>query len=520
MWMAACKRAGLGRRWAVRWGAVLGSLWLPAAAFGQQSPAGGGSETTPAPAGAPAAPAAEAPPVAEPAPAPAPAVVPKPPAFTFTLKGFISGTMYGQDAAFGSGNGDAAIFSPSKTDKWFLGGDVRQAQLKFMVKGPEVIGGIPTGVVEVDFFGGNQINSVPANPPTSVPVKDTMGNTVGTAMVPNAVTSSNMGDESVLPRLRLAYVDLNWGDGMEILRVGQFHNLLIPMIPASASHIGVPLGYGAGALGWRTPGVTYFQKVPLKGEMKLDLALQLNRNSWIDNEPACGTGQNPATGTNCLPFGISMGEASGLPQVEARALLSSGKTESPWAPYYANNDWQVYLVGHWDQKSLGGVGPSLPAQNAAGTALRNTLQTYVGELGFKVKAGPVLVAGNGWYGMNSGGVFGNLLQMQLPTVAAEGHDVSGFGAWGQLGVNITKELAVWGFGGIDQPNQDDARAAGFSRLRNIQVAGMVSYRDGPYAIAAEFLHIWTDTAAPTMADPKAVATAEGNQPSASVIYFF
>jgi hypothetical protein len=516
MWIAACKRAGLGKRWALRWGAIVVTLCFPAGAFAQQTSApAAGSETTPA-----AVPAE--PPVA--APAPAPAVAPKPAAFTFTLKGFISGTMYGQDAAFASGNGGAAIFSPNKTDKWFLGGDVRQAQLRFMMKGPEVLGGIPTGVVEVDFFGGNQINSVPANAPSTstVTVKDANGMTIGTGMVTqaNPVTSSNMGDESVLPRLRLAYVDLNWGDGTEILRVGQFHNLLIPMIAASASHIGVPLGYGAGALGWRTPGVTYFQKVPLKNEMKLDLALQLNRNSWIDNEPTCGTGQNPATGTNCLPFGISMGEASGLPQVEARAMLSSGKSESPWAPYYANNDWQVYLVGHWDQKTLSGAGPSLPAQNAAGVALRNTLQTYVGELGFKVKAGPVLVAGNGWYGLNSGGVFGNLLQMQTPVTAAEGHDVSGWGAWGQLGVSITKELAIWGFYGIDAPNQDEARAAGFTRLRNMQIAGMVSYRDGPYAIAAEFLHVLTDTSVPTMADPKATTSVDGNQPSASVIYFF
>jgi hypothetical protein len=75
---------------------------------------------------------------------PAKPPAPRPFPFAFTLKGFISGTMYMQDAAFLSGNGNGAIFGPNKTDKWFLGGDVRQTQLKFMVKGPEVLGGIPT----------------------------------------------------------------------------------------------------------------------------------------------------------------------------------------------------------------------------------------------------------------------------------------------------------------------------------------------------------------------------------------
>src|SRR5689334_16149823 len=128
-------------------------------------------------------------PEAAPVEAPRPEAPPEPPKkpepppspFTFTLKGFVSGTFYAQDASFASGNGNGAIFGPNKlaTDKWFLGGDVRQTQLKFMVKGPEVLGGIPTAVVEVDFLGGNQVNTVPGAT-SVVTVKDAMGNTVGT----------------------------------------------------------------------------------------------------------------------------------------------------------------------------------------------------------------------------------------------------------------------------------------------------------------------------------------------------
>jgi hypothetical protein len=517
--------------------AIIGSSLTVSAAVWGQAPSpdtkepppsdtpGADTKETPAEAPTPEAPGDKAEPSKPEAP-PKPAPPPEPPPlFTFTLKGFVAGTFYAQDAAFASGNGNGAIFGPNKlnSDKWLLGGDVRQTQLKFMVKGPMVLAAIPSAVVEIDFLGGNQVTSVPGAT-SVVTVRDSMGNPIGTGTASNTVTGSAMGDESVLPRLRLAFAELNWGEGKDMLRVGQQHNLLIPMIPASASHIGVPLGYGAGQLGWRTPAITYFHKVPLAKEMNLDLGFQINRNSWIDNFPVCGPGQPtpPTANANCLPSGISLGEASTLPQLEARAMLSSGKADSPWAPYYPPNVWQVFIAGHWDQKDLSGVGGTATAPATAPGAPpaptpRDTMQTLVGEIGFKVKIGPVTAAGNGWYGKNTGGVFGNLLQMQTP----DRPDVNGFGAWGQLGFTIVKGLAVWGFAGIDRPDQDQAKAAGFTRLENRQTAGMISYRDGAYAIAVEFLHVSTRNAVPaTMTTTAAITNTEGNQPSMSVAYFF
>jgi len=442
-------------------------------------------------------------------PAPPPPAPPKPSPFTFALKGFVSGSIYLQDTAFLSGQGNGAIFGPAdlSTDKWFLGGDVRQSQLKFTVAGPEVLGGAtPTAVMEIDMLGGHQVSTVPA-PTGLVTVRDPMGNTVGTGAASNGVTSSAQGDESVLPRLRLAYAELNWGGGTHMLRVGQQHNLLILMIPASASHIGVPLGYSAGQLGWRTPGVTYLHKMAVGSDTKLDLHLQINRNSWIDNMPVCGAGMAPpAVGANCLPAGVSMGEASGLPQIEGRLILSGGKAPSPW-PYYPPNVWMIYLVGHWDQKDLSGVGA-----RAAGTA-RDTMQTVVGALGIKATLGPFIVAANGWYGKNAGGVYGHVIQMQVPSAP----DVSGFGAWGQLGFSATKEVSFWAFGGIDRPNEADAKAASLTRLQNVQVAAQVAYKDGPYALSLELLHIWTKNYA---AATDTTTTLEGNQPTVTAIYFF
>jgi len=437
--------------------------------------------------------------------APPPATKASP--FVFALHGFVSGGIYLQDAVFASGQGGAAIYGPNKldTDRWFLGGDVRQTQLKFTVTGPAVLGGAtPMGVVELDLLGGNQVTTVPG--PTAV-VRDPMGIPIGT--VGNTVTSSATGDESVLPRLRLAYAELNWGEGTDMLRVGQQHNLLIYIIPASASHIGVPLGYGAGQLGWRTPAITYLHRFALPNDMRVDVHLQANRNSWIDNYPVCAAGQAPpAAGANCLPAGISLGEASTLPQFEARVVFASGKTPSPW-PYYPASDVLVYAVGHWDQKDISGVGAT-----ASG---RDTLTTLIGDLGFKVAVGPVVVAGNAWYGKNSGGVYGNMLQMQAPN----GPDVTGFGAWGQAGVSITKELSIWAFTGIDKPNEDQAIAAGFTRLQNIQSAAQIAYKDGPYAVGLEFLHIWTKSYTPgTAMTVPSTTTLEGNQPMATVDYFF
>lgn len=451
-----------------------------------------------------------------PPPPPVPAAPPPSP-FTFVLKGQISGSMLVQDVPMLSGNGGASIFSPVTllTDKWFLGGDIRQSRLTFTIKGPPVLGGAtPTGVFEIDLGGGNQITTVPG---AIAPVTVTnMGMPVGTGVAPT-VTSSAFGDESLLPRVRVAYVELMWGAGTDILRVGQFHNLLLPQIAASASHTGTPLGYGAGQLGWRSPGITYLHRFPLSADVNLDVGIQLNRNSWIDNFAPCAPTQMPPPATpTCLPAGVSLGEASMLPQVEARVLLSGGKAPSPW-PLYAPNVWQIYAVGHWDQKDLSGVG------SVAAAPYRDGMTTGVGEFGFKLHVGPVLLAANGYAGQNSGNVYGNILQMQLPSLP----DVSGFGGWGQIGFDFGSGLSLWAFGGMDKVDRAQAESARFSRAQNVQLAGMFAYVEGPIILALEYLYVSTvglayATAPVPPATVPAVTetTTTGNQIAFTVAYNF
>jgi hypothetical protein len=445
-----------------------------------------------------------------PPPTTPPAAPPSP--FTFQLKGQIASTLYVQDVPFGSGNGGSGIFSPATLplDKWFLGGDIRQSRLTFTMKGPEVLGGAtPTGVFEIDLGGGNQITSVPGGLAV-VTVRDMMGTMVGTGTAPS-FTGSAYGDESLLPRIRVAYVELNWGAGTDILRVGQFHNLLLPQIAASASHTGTPLGYGAGQLGWRSPGITYLHRFALSAETNLDLGIQINRNSWIDNFAPCGANM-AAPAANCLPGGVSLGEASMLPQVEARLLLSGGKAPSPW-PLYAPNVWQVYVVGHWDQKDLSGVGATAVAP------YRDGMTTAVGEFGFKVHVGPVLVAANGYLGQNSGNVYGNILQLQLPSMP----DVHGLGGWGQLGIALGPSFSVWGFFGIDTVDRAQAEKAQLTRVHNMQLSGMLAYIDGPVVLGLEYLYVATGSIVPATVTPpmaSSVKTLTGSQIALTLAYNF
>jgi hypothetical protein len=467
------------------------------------------------PAGTPAVPATSAPAASGGrVAAVSPPAAAAPSLFQFSFHGAVALTLYAQDTPVATGNGLGALAVPLRIvgDSWFMGGDVRHTRISLGVRGPDLLGASTLATVDLEMTGGNQIYTVAA-PPAVVTVRDAMGNVVGTGSAPG-FASSAQGDESLLPRLRTAYVEFNWNAGENVLRAGQYHNLLLAMVSASGAHPAT-LGFGAGQLGWRAPGLTYAHKFKLTTDASLEVALQINRNSWNDNAPVCLAGMAPPA-NNCLPHGVSLGEA-GLPQLEARVLLSGPMAESPW-PLYAPTQWQLHLVAHWDRKDLSGVNAVAPR------GVRDTLTTYAIEAGGKLKLGPLLVAANGWYGQNTGGVFGNVFQIQMP----DKPDVRGFGVWGQIGVSIAQGFSVWAFAGTDRPQRDQALAAAFTRLSNAQIAGMLAYVNGPLTVTIEWLNIATQQpmAATSSATPGApalpptVATYRGNQPSFTLAYAF
>lgn len=428
-----------------------------------------------------------------------PPTIPAPPPpspFAFVVKGLVSGSMFLQNIPSAL-NGGSLAFATNKpiTDGWFLGGDVRQTRLTFTIRGPEVFGGAtPTGVAEMDLGGYNYQILASSGLFAVGGVSNGMGGTITVPLGFNIATNESRFDENLVPHIRLAYVELNWNNSQNVLRVGQYHNLLLGMIAGSASHIALPLGYGAGQLGWRSPGITYLHRFPLSATSSLDIGFQINRNSWRDELPNCNT--NPplpvqqAQAANCLPYGVSVGEASMLPQVEGRIMAFGGMAENP-LPFYLPVKWLAYITAHWDRKDLSGVGTdALPP--TTGVLYRNSMDTFVTQAGFKTQLGPLLIAANGWYGKNAGNVFGHIFQMQN----LNGPDVTGFGGWGQLGLGVTKNLSLWGFGGIDQPDETQVRnagatlqVAGVTMLRNVQIMGQIAYTDGPVQVGLEVMYV-------------------------------
>ena len=154
------------------------------------------------------------------------------------VHGFVSTTGFAQNQAFGFGNGQNAEWAlprGSSSDRWFLGGDVRNTRISLTATDSTIAEGwSAAAVAELDFFGGfNGTGAFSAEQPQ--------------------------------PRLRVAYLDLT--RGRTTLRVGQAPTPLMGAIPTSLSHVGFPLGLGsAGVVGsrichLRSPGQRTFGPV-------------------------------------------------------------------------------------------------------------------------------------------------------------------------------------------------------------------------------------------------------------------
>lgn len=346
---------------------------------------------------------------------------------TLTISGFVSASWVMNSGLFVFGNGQnaeyAALAQPA-TDKTYLDGDVRNTRIRFEFAGSPVIGKwSPRAVIESDFFGAN--NGAPP-----------------------------FGDEQPQLRVRFAYADLT--NGRTTLRIGQFWSPMFGEVPVSVTHLAFPLGYGAaGMIGWRYPGIfLYHDLAPGK-----PLAIQLQLAALEGSGPA-GNASDVATGTG-------IGEASGMPQLEARLNFSKRKP---------NFSWSAYVVGHIDWKDTTGTG--VAGNNLTGTGV---------ELGGNVTAGKLTVHGNFYTGKAIGQQFAHI----APT-ALNQQNVKGLGAWVQGGYEVNPHWSAWLFYGMDDP--DEAQFAtdnpgvvgGYLRHKNEDLAGMLRYRAGRYAVGVEY----------------------------------
>ncbi len=353
---------------------------------------------------------------------------PKPPAFVFELHGFVSTSLWVQDAQFGvnnnnPGNGQIAlnVLKTYGTDKPLFGADIRQTRLNFSVRGPEIFGGAtPKAVVEVDFFGGD--------------------------------SPGGFGDVSVWPRLRLAYAEIAWGGGKQVLQFGQQNMLTIGLIPQTLRGIAFPMTYTAGTVGWRQPGIWGYHT--FGDNTRFELAWSVQRSGWANNAQ--------------VQF-VNDGVASGIPAFEARGKLSFGKVFDFW------------VSGHYQQADRNG--PDVGQTTVNGNS--STLVTALGTIGTKLDTGFLVLQGSAWWGKNTGPLLGNVLQF---STAVNGPDIFGYGAWGQVGLNFTKEFGIWYTLGIDHPLYSNIFAANLPVLRNLNQVGMIRYQTGGFAFGAEWLY--------------------------------
>jgi hypothetical protein len=378
-------------------------------------------------------------------------------------------------------SGTAAGTVPDKDSLTF---DVRQTRLNFSVKGPQVLfGATPSAVVEIDFmqgFGGG-----------------------------------NYGDVSLFNRLRLAYSELNWG--AHRLQFGQQNDIVFAMAPTSLSHIAFPLGFFTGNIGWRRPGVFGFHTFVLPSDLKLEAAWEVGRSQWAD--VASGTGV-PASGVggafSAGPGAINLGEASSAPALEGRVTVA-------WSKYVTG-----FVATHWNQVDLTGYGQG----NVVPPGAKHTIAVSAYNAGVKVVV-PVqgdmglTLQGTGFSGKNIAPLTGNF------TTAAKafnlgplGEDVKTTGWWGQVGINLTKELSLWGFYGNQAIDKADFVRAGYganSAFENTTTNLIAMYRDGGYGFSAEWINFSTkySTAVdvPTLTIT-ADRTAKSDQYMFTANYFF
>jgi len=363
---------------------------------------------------------------------------------TLTFKGFISATLFAQDADFAFGNGQNAAFPKQEFENdndWFMGGDVRNTRLTAAFSGTKLAEWDVGALFEADFHGGYN-------------------------------GSGAFSQQQPHLRLRLGYIELKKG-GTKI-RIGQDWSPIFGEWPISSSHIAFPLGWGsAGNVGWRYPGVYLWQDLG-GNSVKTQLQAGVFEGSW--NGPGAPTSW------------LTAGNVGFNPQVEARLNFTA-------------KDWKLYLVGHWDEKDLKGVNEFVPDP-----PISDSITGSAFELGGKFTPGKWLIHGNIYVGQGIGQQFGAITQFG---------DIESFGGWLQLGYNFSDNWGLYGFYGMEDPDNKDVLEwiGEGGRMENELYNLHLRYVYGQYWFGIE----WTHDQLKVGADETEV---EGNQLAFSTLYKF
>ena len=367
---------------------------------------------------------------------------------TLTISGFINATLFtdhGLFGGFGQGqNAEWAAATQPTTDKLFTDGDVRNTRINFTFNAAPVLGKwAPRATLEADFFGA--FNGAPP-----------------------------FGDEQPQMRIRFAFADFT--NGRTTLRIGQFWAPLFNTdIPVSLAHIAFPLGLGSGGvIGWRFPGVFLYHDLTAGKPVTVQLQLAAYKGSGPAVAAALDTAAVRNTGN---------GEASGLPQLEAR-LNFARRSE--------HLSWSGYAVGHLDWKDPTGTG--VAGDNLTGWGV---------EAGGSVAPRHFTLHGTFYYGKDLGQQFAHIAQFTV-------RNIRGWGAWAQAGYDFTPHWSLWAYYGMDQPNaQRYTQETGLTLARQLSHvgAGLLRFRAGRYAAGLEYFRASTrySVTGPASADQVALS---------------
>jgi hypothetical protein len=377
-----------------------------------------------------------------PAPAadPAPAAAPAAPALTIDLGGWAQWNAF---ETWGGANANDLIRTagPQRSERTF-GMSVRQSRFRANLGLPSdgLLGGAKLkGLVEMDFVGGY------AN-----------------------------GDESLpIARLRHYWVSATWKDlGNLSLLVGQTWGIFEgPYFAASLAHLAVPRFAGAGFLFRRAP------QVRVSGDMgdELNLAFQAALMAPMDrNIAAAGTAN------------LSVGERSGLPDVEARVA----------ATYRPNrkNMLEVALSAH--------AGRETYALTGTAGAPNGSVDSWGGAVDFKLDIPMLTVLCAGFAGknldvLNTAGNGVTIGTGGTPVGPVSVTGVTTKGAWVQAQVTLVPGLQLLGGGGIEAPERKDLPATGVV-WRNGQLSGGAVFNlTSKWKASAEYTHYVTRYVEPT-----------------------
>jgi hypothetical protein len=392
------------------------------------------------------------------APPPAPAAAPAAPTFTtapglsVAFHGFIDATAFSQTKNFTFGNGQNAEIPVPGAHGSLSGVDVRNTRFMFDLTGAQVAGDwTGGGHLEMDFFGGNN----------------------GTGAY---------SQQQPLPRLRQGYLVLSNPTTGSTIKIGQQWDLMFPLedLPDSLSHIAFPLGYGAGIIGWRFPGISWLQDLNHGSTGPLwQFGLGAYEGAW----------DGPGSTINYL----TAGNAGFRPQVEAKISLVQ------------KDDWMIFAAGHYSQIDLAGVGGTEP------TPIKRTFSSDAYELGGSWTPGSWVLKAVVYTGRGIGEIFGDLAQFG---------DIKDTGGYGQVGYKFTRNWSANLIYATSKPNENDVVTwlanGSTGLLKSRQSTANVQYAVGPFAYSLEFIHDVLDTTT----NGTNRATTSGNQINLSAFYKF